>query len=488
MVVMTITIGIQYGWDLHVAQQVIKYDKEIVLDKPDYKINVEFIEETMSLNATQKVTYTNNSTDTLNNIYFHLYPNAFRTEDKAPFEKSEMDRAYPKGFDPGYIKINEVKESKKEAEYKLIGDELTLLRVSLASPLKPKGKVEIYIDFNVKLPYSMGRMGYGENTVNIANWFPIVSVYDNSGWNLDPYYPIGDPFYSDASEFDVTAIFPKEYILATTGNVIRKHERSKKNTYQVKADNVRNFVMIISKDFDVKVGNADNIEVKSFSIDGIKGDLALQYGLDSIVIFNELFGKYPYQQISIVATDFFIGGMEYPNLVMIGKHLYEREEDFPLEYVVAHEIAHQWWYGIVGNNEAKEPWLDEALTEYSTLLYFEQKYGAHIKEQVYEKIIKNQYENYKDLYKDTHVDILRGLEDFKSSYEYSSIVYSRGAMFIDELRQTMGEENFKKGLKEYYNSFRFKNTTTADFYKTFQKESDVDLSQLFKQWLNYTHE
>jgi len=488
IICMTVTIGAQYGWDLHIAQHVVKYDTITNADKPEYKITAEFIENTMTLKASQKVTYTNNSNDSLSNVYFHIYPNAFRDQSTAPFEKSEMEKAYPKGFDPGHIKINKVKERKRKADYKLMGEGLTVMRVTLSTPLKPMEKVEVFIDYSVKLPYSMGRMGYAENTVNIANWFPVLAVYDMSGWNLDPYYPIGDPFYSDISSFDVNVILPNEYIVATTGNVIKVLKRSEKNTYQIRADNVRNFVIITSKCFEVNEAKFDNIEVKSYSIEGLKGETALQYGVEAIGIFNDLFGKYPYEQLSIVASDFFIGGMEYPNLVVIGQHLYEREEDFPLEYVVAHEIAHQWWYGIVGNNEAREPWLDEALTEYSTLMYFEQKYGAHIKEQVYEKIIKNQYENYTDLYKNSDVEILRGLDDFSSSYEYSSIVYSRGAMFVEELRQTMGDDNFMKAIKKYFEYFKYDNVTTADFFRVFQSETKTDLSPLFREWLKYEHE
>lgn len=486
--VMTISIAVQYGWDIHKTQQVLKYNGGINGDKPEYKITVEFKEETMRLKASQKVVYTNRTDVSLNNIYFHIYPNVFKTEELAPFEKSEWEKAYPKGFDEGYININQVKENKKITHYRMMGDSLTLLRVSLNKTLKPKEQTELFIDYEVQLPYSKGRMGYGENTVNITNWFPILSVYDQSGWNLDPYFPIGDPFYSEVGNYEVTIILPKEYILASTGDVVKKQERQSKNTYLISAHNVRNFAMIISKKFDVKIVQKNDIEVRSYSINGIKGDLALQYGVDSLEIFNDIFGGYPYNQLSIVASDFFIGGMEYPNLVMIGQHLYEREEDFPLEYVIAHEIAHQWWYGVVGNNEVKEPWLDEGLTEYSTLMYFERKYGPHIKEQIYEKMIKNQFENYEDLYKNDNVFILRGLDDFNSSYEYSSLIYSRGAIFIEELRKEMGDDNFFKALSQYYHTFRFRNVTTTDFYKTFQNHTNEDLRPLFKDWLNYKYE
>jgi len=164
------------------------------------------------------------------------------------------------------------------------------------------------------------------------------------------------------------------------------------------------------------------------------------------------------------------------------------KEDFPLEYVIAHEVAHQWWYGIVGNNEIKEPWLDEALTEYATLMYFEVKYGPHIKEQIFEKMIKAQYNNYIDFEADRGEGILRSLREFNNSQEYSSIVYSKGAMFIEELRKEMGDEAFIKALREYYQQYMFKNATTLNFYEICEGLTDKELKEIFIEWLNIKFE
>lgn len=481
--VMVITVSVQYAWDLRRVERVTTPYQEMG-DRTEYTMTVEFIEESMTIKGSETVTYINQEEGALNNLYFHLYPNAFKVKERVPFEEKEMTRAYPNGFNPGYIDIVDIKEGRKSVDYKIMGEASTILRVTPSKPIKPGEKIELFMEFQVKLPNTVGRMGYGDHTVNITNWFPILAVYDERGWNLDPYYAIGDPFYSEVASYKVTTVIPKTYELATTGNVKKIHERKEKKTYEIEADLVRNFVMILSKRFDLQEAMLGNTKVMSYSIEGLKGKEALQYGLDALKIFNNLFGTYPYEQLSIVACDFFIGGMEYPNVVMIGQQLYEMEEDFPLEYVVAHEVAHQWWYGIVGNNEVKEPWLDEALTEYSTLMYFEKKYGPHIKEQVFEKMIKAQYENYANFETDKGEGILRSLREFDSSWQYSSIVYSKGAMFIHELREEMGEDAFLKALREYFEGFKFKNATTEDFYSICQSNSSKDLKNLFNQWLN----
>lgn len=453
-----------------------------------YDISFSLDEASMTIDGRQRVTYKSTIDKDLSYIYFHLYPNTFRELATAPFEEGEINRVYPNGFSPGWIEILEVKEKNKTVDYKIMGEANNLLRITLEKPIGWGDTTEISISFKVKLPNAIGRFGYGDNTVNITNWYPILSVHDDRGWNLDPYYSIGDPFYSDMANYKVQVVAPKAYILASTGDLIKQENKTDTITYNIEAVNVRDFAMILSKSFTVKEAYIDDTLVKSYTLNERKEAEAIEYSTASLSIFNRLFGKYPYKQLSIVASDFFLGGMEYPNLVMISKDLYEMEEDFPLEYVIAHEIAHQWWYGIVGNNEIREPWLDEALTEYSTLMYFEEKYGQHIKEQIYEKMIKAQYESYILLRPDRGEGILRSLREFESNMEYSSIVYSRGAMFIEALRNKMGDEGFNKGIKEYYNSHRFKNVTTMDFYTIMQNNCDEELKNLFEEWLEVTLE
>ncbi len=449
-----------------------------------YKIETVFDDESMSLKGSQTITFKNKLNDDFENIYFHIYPNIFKNKKHIPFEEEEMQYAYPNGFNPGWIEIIDIKEKNQRLYYKVMGDGETVLRVTPQMPIKPGEEREFLIEFEVKLPNVVARMGYGDNTINITNWFPILAVYDQQGWNLDPYYAIGDPFYSEVASYDISIEVPSDYIIATTGNIVKQQSSKKNKTrYKMSAEKVRNFAMILSKKFDVKTANVDGITVNSYTLEGQKSEEALQVALDSVAIFNKIFGKYPYQQLSVVASDFFLGGMEYPNLVMIGNQLYRLEEDFPLEYVIAHEIAHQWWYGIVGNNEVTEPWLDEALTEYSTLLYFEEKYGSHIKEQIFEKMIKAQYENFLALKTDKGEGILRSLKDFDDSLEYSSIVYSRGALFVEALRSEMGDKNFYRALREYYQRYQFQNVTTMDFYNIFEKNTDKKLKPLFQEWL-----
>ncbi|MFW5648822.1 MAG: M1 family metallopeptidase [Candidatus Alkaliphilus sp. MAG34] len=482
LITFTVSVSIHYVLDTGQTQKVFS---TFIKSEPSsrYIINATFDEQNMLLEAKQRVRYKNTTDQPIEDLYFHLYANAFKDIDTTPFEIDDMAKAYPNGFSKGWIELTGVKRGTKKLDYKIMGEGNTNLRVTPKKPIEPGMSIELTMKFKVKLPNCIGRMGYGENTVNLANWYPILSVLDENGWNLDPYYSIGDPFYSDVSEYKVKISIPEQYKIATTGNIIKESINKDGKTYKIEANNVRDFAIVLSKKFRMNNKSTDGIEVISYTIGESKKDIALSYGVDALQIFNRLFGKYPYKQLSVVASDFFIGGMEYPNLVMIGQQLYEIDVDFPLEYVIAHEIAHQWWYGIVGNNAIKEPWLDEALTEFSTLMYFEEKYGGHIKEQVYERMIEDQYEDILGWRFRKKGGILKGLDEFDDQRQYSSIVYGKGAMFMRLLRREMGDEAFIKALREYFDTYKFKNASTKDFYNILQKNTERDLKKEFSRWL-----
>ena len=140
--------------------------------------------------------------------------------------------------------------------------------------------------------------------------------------------------------------------------------------------------MILSDKFIINKSMCGNTSIVTYSLNEDLAVEANKIAKESIKIFNNLFGEYPYDTYSVVASDFYIGGMEYPTLVMIDNTLYDDNSKFLLEYVIAHETAHQWWYSVIGNDEVDEPWLDEALTEYSTILYFENKYGKEMSQKL----------------------------------------------------------------------------------------------------------
>jgi len=448
----------------------------------EYEIDAAFYEEEMIIEGTEKVTYINKSPNSIKAVYFHIYPNAFKNEETVPFEKSEMGLAYTEGFEPGYINIGSVKSTKGDLSFLVIGKGNSILKVNLDEELEPGGKTKIYIGFMIKVPPVSGRFGYGKNTINLGNWYPIAAVVDKSGWNLEPYYSIGDPFFSDIANYRVVMTLPPSYVLASTGDLIKKENIGGNHRWTFEAQKVRDFAMIASNKYKIIEDEVDNISVRSYYFKDESAELSLRAAKESLEIFNQVFGKYPYKHFSVAASDFFIGGMEYPKLVFIDEGIYEGNDEI-LEYIIVHETAHQWWYGIVGNNEVKEAWLDEALTEYSTLLYYEKKYGKERKEKVYKKMVLSGYDLYRDSDNPEKETILRDLGNFKSSREYQALVYCKGAMFVECLRSELGDEVFFDALKIYFDKYKYKNATTEDFLKICEMVSDRELKNMFDKWL-----
>ena len=440
----------------------------------NYTMDVIFDEEKKTLLCNQNLKYINNTNQNLDKIYLHIYPNAFSKEDYAPFEKNEMKKAYPNGFDEGYIDIQNVLSQDKKLEYNIKGDKDDILEVKLSKELKENEVISIDMKYEVKLPNSTGRFGYGDNTINITNWFPIACVYDDRGWNLKSYETIGDPFYSETSDFDVKVMVPKKYKIGTTGEIINQKQDQEKTLYEIKASSVRDFAFVLSEKFDIDKEMYKGTEISTYNLNEEISEEVTEIAKDSIKIFSELFGKYPYSTYSVIASDFFIGGMEYPTLVMIDESLYTEENKFVLEYVIAHETAHQWWYSVIGNDEISEPWIDEALTEYSTVLYFEEKYGKDVSDKLlhHMEIQSQDYDN-EDVFKETH--------QYRNSTEYSLNVYTKGALIFDEIRKDIGDEKFFDTLKQYYETFMYENVN-SDKFKKLWEEQGADIEKIIPQY------
>ena len=443
-------------------------------NKNEYTIDVIYDDETNRILCNENLVYKNNTKTTLDKIYLHIYPNAFCEKDSVPFEDSEMSRAYPNGFNEGYIDIKEVLSENNKLHSEIIGDKNDILEIKLDKLLKAGEVVKLDLKYNVKLPNCLGRFGYGDNTINVTNWFPIACVYDDKGWNLKSYEAIGDPFYSDTSNFQVKILAPSKYKLATTGQITEKKTDNEKVQYTIDAKMVRDFAFILSDKFVVNKTNYKDIIINTYNLNEDMSQEAVDAAKSSIEIFSNLFGDYPYDTYSVVASDFFIGGMEYPMLVMIDQSLYNKENKFLLEYVIAHETAHQWWYSVIGNDEINEPWLDEALTEYSTILYFEQKYGKETGEKLI-KTMEIQTRDYKT------EDIFKATTEYKDSSQYSLSVYTKGAVVFNEIRKEVGDKVFFNTLKEYYSTYKFKNVNGPQFVDLW-KSKGVDIEKIINEY------
>jgi hypothetical protein len=381
-----------------------------------YKISAELNTDDKTLIAKQSITYLNTENVELKEIYFHVYTNAFNSKETAPFLFDDFNRAYSRGFEPGNTVVDSVKtKSGQILKHSFQGEGNTILKVELAEPLKPGAAVELAMDYSVSIPPANERFGYGENHFNLGNWYPVAAVFDKSGWNLDKYYPIGDPFYSDSSNYEVTIKAPKEYIIAASGNYLSDKEEGNSRIWEFQGSSMRDFAFIANKDFKVAEQTVNGTIVKSYYYkeDAKRGKEALEIGANSIKVFNEKFGKYPYPTYSVVET-VFPSGMEYPGLVYISDNYYKSFSNKDLlTIVVVHETAHQWFYSLIGNDQIDEAWLDEGFATYSESIYIENALSTERGKNYFNSSVEERHD---EVIAEKLIDgvVVRGLEDFKN--------------------------------------------------------------------------
>jgi len=440
------------------------------------------------LTAEQQVIYVNNDDVELSELYFHIYTNAFRKQETAPFLFDDFSRAYSRGFKPGYTEIEAIElskgQSRKALEYSLQGVGETILKIKLPEPLKPEDSINLRFKYKVIIPPAGERFGYGDANINMGNWYPVAAVYDDEGWNLDKYYSIGDPFYSDVSDYTVNIKAPEEYIIAASGSLAEERIEGGYKNWKFQGSKMRDFAFVASNSFRVTEDKVGNTVVKSYYYKGHekRGKEALDIGKRSIEIFNSAYGEYPYPTYSIVETEF-PSGMEYPGLVYISTKYYDNDSNANIfMYTTVHETAHQWWYGVVGNNQIDEAWLDEGFATYSEGIFTEMEYGEGNGDLYYKYLEESAKEDIRSKAYDGV--ILKPLSRYENWNDYGPAVYTGGAALLNEIRKQVGDQAFFIIMQAYYDEYSFKNATTEDFLRICEEVGNTEFDDLFHKHLS----
>ena len=454
-----------------------------------YTINAEILPNDKKVIATENIKYVNTEKVTLKEVYFHIYPNAFKTKENAPYLFDSFNDAYPNGFSEGYINITSVSVNGNILDINndttISGKSSTILKINLKTPLKPNEKAEIKLGFELKIPAAAERFGIGYGYINLGNWYPIAAVYDESGWNLDPYYPIGDPFYSDTANYNVIMTAPEKYVLAASGTLTEKIKKGKLIKWNFTAYSMRDFAVVGSDLFVTSEGMAGNTKVISYyyKADEQLGKKALEFGISSINTFNEKIGVYPYPTYSVCETAF-PSGMEYPGLVYINKDFYKDKAFLDnLALTTIHETGHQYFYSLIGDDQIDEAWLDEGFATYAEIIYLEDNLGKDAAQQHVESNIKSGKASITSKIFDGKV--VKPLSKYKNWDDYGPAVYNVGATLLIELRKSVGDDVFWKIMKTYFNTYKFKIATTEGFKQVSEKVSGKDMDILFQKHLGY---
>jgi hypothetical protein len=421
------------------------------------------------LTINQSLAYHNNTGANLSEIYFNLIPNAFADNG-------------------GGIDVNSVAVEGSVATLKQV--ENTVYKIDLPSPVNSGATLNIKMEYVVRIPNIQNRFGYQDNVYNVGNFIITPAVYESTGWITEPYVDIGDAFYTDIANYTVSIHTPEGFTTAGTG--------TETSTGTFRAEKVRDFAFCVNDEFETITSNSGETNITVYFSDNMSktAERVMETSEKSLRLFNELFGTYPYEDLKIILSGMTNGvsGMEYPTLIMVGPEITleiadtmgdETEQNgytVLIDRTVTHEIAHQWFYGIVGNDQIRYPWLDEGMCRFAEYLY-EKEYSLEEPLPGFvmprDTFLSRKHENLTDPESYDFADLNLSLYDWikgeKSDY---SETYEKSAAMIYQIEKQLGDEKFKIALKDYVNRFAF-GFVTDESFKQFWNEQD-DFSELFE--------
>lgn len=467
----------------------------------EYAMDIDFDVKNHQFTGSQSIKYTNNSPDTLYNVFYHLYFNAFQPESMMDVRSRTIED--PDGrvqdriskldnTEMGYHKIDRIEQDGSAVKYLVEG---TVIEVTLAKPILPNSETTLTMDFNSQVPVQIRRSGRNNAEgidYSMAQWFPKLAEYDERGWHAHPY--VAREFYAPWGDYEVNLTIDKDYVVAATGVLQNPNEigygyesegtevkpKGKNLTWKFKAENVHDFVWAADPDYKHVVTTIPRgPDLHFFYQEGEKTkeweklpDLTVK----AFQYIEENFGEYPYPHYSIIQGG--DGGMEYPMATLITGHRSLRS----LVGVTVHEALHSWYQGLLATNESYFAWMDEGYTSYATSLTM-----AHVFDTEVNWFDNGNYRGYFALAKSGKEEPMSTHSDqFESNFAYGQASYSKGAVSIAQLGYVIGEENRDKALLRYFNEWKFKHPDLNDFVRVAEKTSGLELDWYYDYWVNST--
>lgn len=509
------------------------------------KITVKLNDKKHTLSAFEEIEYINHSPDSLTHIFFHIWPNAYRNNGTAMAMQNdangELDFHFADSINRGFI---DSLDFKVNGEFVITApdvDNIDIIALVLKQPLAPEQKITITTPFRVKIPLGIySRLGHIGESYQITQWFPKPAVYDKDGWHPMPYLSQGE-FYSEYGSYDVKITLPKNYVLGATGDLVnnpeeeaflqkkveetealiavkdsfysiygQRHpnmefpESSKEfKTLHFHQENVHDFAWFADKRYHVLKGEVElphsKRKVNTWAMftnnEKVLWSKSIEYLNDATYYYSLWNGDYPYNHVTAVDGSISAGGgMEYPNITVIG----ESYSPSGLEQVIVHEVGHNWFYGILGSNERKHAWMDEGLNTFTENRYTETKYPNQkldlgLPDKINNKVGLNIY-GPRGIYDIGYLTNARrnydqaietSSEDFTST-NYGAIVYGKTGIGMDYMLAYLGEKLFNKCMHVYFNEWKFKHPQPDDLRAVFEKETGKDLSWFFDDYIKTT--
>lgn len=431
-----------------------------------YSISVALSPDERRVRGHMRVTLTNRAAAAYERLYFRLYPNH-------PDFGGRLDVT---AASVGGLPVASGTEQ---------GD--TLIWLALPQPLAPGATAVAELSFVARTPrnasaHSFGAFNQEAGLWSLAGFYPILARhFADSGWDRRPVNSRGDFAVTATALYDVTVEAPPDWRLISTGARVDtgpgavgwRRERFVSGPQ-------REFYLGATRGLDQASALVDGVRVVSHYQPGnaAAGRQALRAAEDALRAFSARFGPYPLAEFEVVqgAMTTFLG-MEYPGVVLIEQNLYRRAGR-GLETTVVHEVAHQWWYSLVGNDAQGEPWLDEGLASYAQVLYYEAM--------GYPELARAELDQFRVMYRQvreqrtdaplaTPPTGLRGI--------YVPVIYGKGALFFHALRGAIGDDAFGRFLQGYYADARYREIAGPDLLRAAETACTCELDGLYRDWV-----
>lgn len=493
--------AVAFGQGKYYWQQEVAYEMDIDVDVENHQFT-----------GTQKLTYTNNSPDTLQRVFYHLYFNAFqpysmmdvRSRTIEDPDRRVRDRIVKLPEDEvGYHHINSLAQDGESVDYTVDG---TILEVTLNEPILPGESTVFNMEFESQVPRQIRRSGWMNKEgveFSMSQWYPKLSAYDEDGWHPNPY--VGREFYGVFGSFDVEITIDSSYVMGATGYLqnpdeighgyAEEYDRpdSEKITWHWKADRVHDFMWGADPDFThttAQVPNgpklhffyqADTVAVNAdrYSQEQLRQNWERlpEFTVKAFQFMSENFGKYPRDKYSVIQGG--DGGMEYP----MGTLITGNRSFGSLVGVTVHELIHSWYYSVLATNESRYPWMDEGFTTYTSSLTMDHLFNKGQNENPH----RGSYRSYFSIVEDSKQEALDTHADhFHTNRAYGTASYSTGAVFLNQLRYVIGAETFDRGMKRYFHEWKFKHPDGRDFLRVMEEESDMILDWYYQYFIETT--
>jgi hypothetical protein len=419
--------------------------------------------------------YVNGTSAPIHEVFVRLYPNA------PAYNEAEMT-------------VGAVSAGGEPVTTSLTVDD-TVLGLTLPVRLLPDAAIDLDLTYSATVPvrptqtFGIFAVSPDATTVALGHWFPLLAGYDQHGWSLDPVSRNGDPIFSNVALFDVTLTTPAGWTTAATGTEIDHSSNGDTETRRLVTGPVRDVAAVVSSDLSAVSKQVGGTTVTSFFRPEHQagGESVLAYGSRALGIFDELLIPYPYRQMTLVEVELHgAGGMEFPQLMFMGATLYDNEHprnEHYLEFVTAHEVGHQWFYGLVGSNQHRGAFIDEGLVEYlSTQTYFSAVYGPDTGERQFGLEVLMWYLGALESRDDVIVN--QPTDAFANSAVYGAAVYAKAAIGFAEINHLIGDDAFFAALRHYATAHEFGIGTPDDLLDAFEATASQEVRPVWNEWFN----